>query len=374
MSDSLVRYINEAAGTWQVLGAVMPAILVLGGLLVGLLFEWLLLRRVVRLFAGTKWYGSDLVVGTLRGVITLWLVLFGARLALLSGSFSPEVYEFVRNALEIALVFSVALVLTRLVGRSIRLYVGQVQGLPSPSLLVNVAGATIFVVAALIALQSSLDIQIGPILGALGVGGLAVALALQETLSNLFAGMSIILSRQLQPGDFVRLESGEEGYVTDINWRNTTVRALPNNMVIVPNSKLSSSVVTNYYQPEQEMSVLVPVGVAYGSDLEVVERVTIEVATGVMNEVEGGVPEFEPFIRYNNFGEFSVDFTVILRSQEAVGQYLVKHEFVKRLHERYRREGIEIPFPVRTVYARQSNGSARPPWAARQDREDREAT
>lgn len=367
MVDSLVRYINEAEGTWQVLGALMPVILVLGGLLVGILFEWLLLKRVVRWISGSNRRGSDLVVGTLRGVITLWLVLFGVRLALLSRSFSPEVSGFVRNALEVALVFSVALVLTRLVGKSIRLYVGQVQGLPSPSLLVNVAGVTIFVVATLIALQSSLDIQIGPILGALGIGGLAVALALQDTLSNLFAGINIILSKQLQPGDFVRLETGEEGYVTDVNWRNTTVRALPNNMVIVPNSVLATSVVTNYYQPEKALSVIVPVGVSYGSDLQLVERVTIEVATEVMNEVEGGVPEFEPFIRYNNFGEFSVDFSVILRSEEAVGQYLVMHEFVKRLHERYRREGIEIPFPVRTIYAPEKNGSAHPPWVARQE-------
>lgn len=135
-----------------------------------------------------------------------------------------------------------------------------------------------------------------------------------------------------------------------MNWRNTTIRMLPNNMVVVPNAKIASAIVTNYCLPEQEMSVLVQVGISYASDLEKVERVTIEVAQGVMKEVPGGVPEFEPFIRYHTFGDFSINFTVILRVKEFVDHYLVKHEFIKRLHKRYAKEGIEIPFPIRTVY------------------------
>jgi small-conductance mechanosensitive channel len=148
----------------------------------------------------------------------------------------------------------------------------------------------------------------------------------------------------------VKIESGEEGYVTDITWRYTTIRSLPNNRIIVPNAKLSSAIVTNHDLPEREMAVLVQVGVSYGSDLEQVERVTVEVARKVMEEVEGGIPEFAPFIRYHTFGDFSINFTVILRAKEFVDQYLIKHEFVKRLHKRYREMGIEIPFPIRTVY------------------------
>ena len=176
------------------------------------------------------------------------------------------------------------------------------------------------------------------------------SLALQDTLSNLFSGLQITMSRQINPGDYVRLDTGEEGYVTDITWRNTTIRALPNNMVVVPNAKLAGAIVTNYYLPQQEMAVLVQVGVAYESDLKKVETVTIETGREVMQEVPGGVPEFEPFIRYHTFADFSINFTVILRAREYVDQYLIKHEFVKRLHQRYNREGITIPFPIRTVH------------------------
>jgi small-conductance mechanosensitive channel len=97
------------------------------------------------------------------------------------------------------------------------------------------------------------------------------------------------------------------------------------------------------------MAVLVNLGVHYGSDLQKVEQVTVEVAKEVMKEVAGGVPGFQPFIRYNTFGDFSINFTVILRGKEFVDQYLIKHEFIKRLHARYKKEGIVIPFPIRAI-------------------------
>lgn len=158
-----------------------------------------------------------------------------------------------------------------------------------------------------------------------------------------------MLARQIRIGDYVKLESGEEGYVTDINWRTTKIRMLPNNVVLVPNSKLAQAIITNYYLPDKEMAVLVNVGVHYNSDLKHVEKVTCEVGKEVMKEVQGGVGEFSPFIRYHTLDDFSINFTVILRAKEFVDQYLVKHEFIKRLHARYAKEGIIIPYPIRAI-------------------------
>ncbi len=194
-----------------------------------------------------------------------------------------------------------------------------------------------------------LDITITPFLASLGIGGLVVALALQDTLGNLFSGLYIFFDRPIRIGDFIRLESGEEGYVTHIGWANTRIRMLPNNTMIVPNNRITSSQITNYYMPEQQMAALVQVGVSYDSDLEHVERVTIEVGKEVLKEATGGVGEFSPFIRYHTFADFSINFTVILRVKEFVDKYLVTHEFIKRLHKRYKEEGIEIPFPIRTI-------------------------
>jgi len=231
----------------------------------------------------------------------------------------------------------------------VNLYAARVRGvLPSTTIVANVTRTLVFIVGGLVVLQT-LGVSITPILTALGVGGLAVALALQDTLSNLFSGLQIIGSGQVKPGDFIRLESGEEGFVADVTWRNTTIRQLSNNMVIVPNSHLASSRVTNFDQPDKSQAVLVQVGVAYDSDLQRVEQLTAEVGRDVMKSVSGGVAEFDPFVRFHTFGDSSIDFTVILRGGQFVDQYLIKHEFIKRLHARYKEEGIEIPFPIRTV-------------------------
>jgi small-conductance mechanosensitive channel len=178
---------------------------------------------------------------------------------------------------------------------------------------------------------------------------LAIALALQDTLSNLFAGVHILASKKVQVGDFIRLDTGEEGQIVDINWRNTTVQQVQNNQAIIPNAKLAESILINYFRPEPEMSVLVPVGVAYGSDLDNVERVAKEVGSEVMREVTGGVETHEPVVRFASFDESSIRMNVILRTREFAQQYVIVSEFVRRLHERFGRERIDIPFPVRTV-------------------------
>jgi small-conductance mechanosensitive channel len=132
-------------------------------------------------------------------------------------------------------------------------------------------------------------------------------------------------------------------------------------MVVVPNAQLAASRFRNYYQPDRELAALVQVGVSYDSDLEKVERVTIEVARCVMKEVPGGVPTFEPFIRYHTFGDSSIGFTVVLRGREFADQHVLKHQFVKRLSVRFMEEGIEIPFPIRTVLMKQGIESTRFP-------------
>jgi small-conductance mechanosensitive channel len=201
---------------------------------------------------------------------------------------------------------------------------------------------------------SVLGISITPLLTALGVGGLAVALALQDTLANLFAGIHILMEKAVRVGDFVKLETGQEGYVEDITWRTTRVRMLPNNIVVIPNSKLSQSVVTNYYLPEKRMSLLIPIGVSYSSDPEEVERILIDEAKKAVGEVQGLRGEPEPFVRFiPGFGESSLDFTLICQVNEFVDQYIAQHELRKRIFKRFREEGIEIPFPHRTVYLRE---------------------
>jgi len=326
----------------------------IAAILFGIIFQRIVLSYLKRIAAKTKWEGDDIIVNAFKGaVVYLFFTLLGLYLAISVSQLSEDLSHLLQNVILVIIILSVTWLLTNIATGFLELYAGRFKdAIPQTTIFKNLTKIVIITIGFLIILQT-LGISITPILTALGVGGLAVALALQDTLSNLFSGLHIILSKQVKTGDYIKLESGEEGYVVDITWRNTTIRMLANNIVIVPNSKLASIIITNFCLLEKAMSLLIQVGVSYDSDLKKVERVTIDVAREVMETVAGGVTEFEPFIRYHTFDDSSINFTVILRAREFVNQYLVKHEFVKRLHERYKKEGIEIPFPIRTVYLNQ---------------------
>jgi small-conductance mechanosensitive channel len=333
----------------ELLSLGIPIGIALLGLVVGLMVRRVVVARLGEKVAMTRSAVDDVLLAAVRGPIVLAFVIVGLYAAIQITDLPDRVVELVQKLLAVLVIFSVTWASARVAAALVDAATRRApQTLPGATLITNLARLTVLAIGLLIILQT-LGISITPIVTALGVGGLAVALALQDTLANLFAGVHILASRQMRPGDYVKLASGEEGYVVDVTWRQTTIRQLPNNIIIVPNAQIASTITTNFHLPSREMSVLVQVGVHYDSDLEHVERVTIEVAKEVMREVDGGVPEFEPFIRYHTFGESSIDFSVILRAQEFVNQYLIKHEFIKRLHRRYKEEGISIPFPIRTV-------------------------
>ncbi len=328
---------------------ITPLALIAGSIVLGIILEKILLFELKRLTDKTKWRGDEVLVGSVHGIVIYATILAGVYLSLFYLTISVGIFIIIQKSLLAATILLATVATARIAVGFVHIYIKGI--LPSTSIFTNITKLIVYVLGLLVILQS-LGVSITPLLTAMGVGGLGVALALQDTLANLFAGIHIIASKQVRAGDYVRLDTGEKGSVSDINWRNTTINDLPNNNIIVPNAKLASSVITNYYQPEKEMSVLVDVGVSYDSDLENVERITLEVAAEVLNRLSGGVSEFKPFIRYHTFGDSSINFTVILRVKEFADQYVIKHEFIKKLHKRYQDEKIEIPFPIRTIISK----------------------
>ncbi|MBN1979951.1 MAG: mechanosensitive ion channel family protein [Chitinivibrionales bacterium] len=329
---------------------LLASVWVICAVVLGALAEWIILRQAARFASHTKGEQGDLLVANLKHMIFPWFVVTGVYLALRPLSLATDEQRIVDKTLQVVIVILTTSCVGRIGVALVKYLIKNGGGaLPSATLLSNVVRIVIYICGAFMLLQT-LGISITPILTALGVGGLAVALALQDTLGNLFAGIQILATRKIRPGDYINLDPGKEGYVEDITWRLTSIRTLSNSLIVVPNAKISSSLITNYHLPQKELSVLVQLGVAYGSDLEKVESITIDVGRHIMKTVPGGVAEFEPSIRYNAFGDSSITFSISLRVKEFVDQYLIKHEFIKLLHQRYRQEGIEIPFPVRTVH------------------------
>lgn len=293
---------------------------------------------------------SEIVSSIVGLPLILLLIGIGFSIYIDNVPILPKWTRYTYAILIIIFVLSGYLFIDRLMIEGLRRYSKKIDLIASSAGVIKTLYRIIVIGFISLIILDRLRITITPFLASLGIGGLVVALALQDTLANFFSGIYILFDKPIRIGDYIMLESGQEGYVQHIGWRSTRIRMLPNNILVIPNSKLVGSQITNFYLPETEMAVLVQVGVSYQSDLEKVEKVTIEVAKQVLQEVEGGVKEFEPFIRYHTFSDFSINFTVILRAKEYVYKYLITHEFMKRLHRRYQQEGIEIPFPIRTVY------------------------
>ncbi|MDX1920342.1 MAG: mechanosensitive ion channel family protein [Candidatus Caenarcaniphilales bacterium] len=331
----------------------LEALLILvASLIAGIVVEKLIFKNLLKHATQNEWNYLALLLRAVKGKFILLTLVVGIFFA---AKELPLPIKTVANLNKTLLAFTIILITAftaSVAGRFISINSTSSSGvIPSATILNNISKVLIYLIGFLV-IVNSLGISITPIVTALGIGGLAVSLALQETLSNLFAGMQILISKQIKPGHLISLESKDSnvsGCVSDIGWRTTIIRDPSNNLVIVPNKNISSAVIRNYDFPESELSLSVKIGVSYESDLDFVEKVTIDVAKQIMKEVEGAVPDFSPFIRYNGFGDFAINFSVILRAKDYDSQFLIIHEFIKRLQKRYKQEGIIIPFPTRTI-------------------------
>jgi len=223
----------------------------------------------------------------------------------------------------------------------------------SQTLVLTLMRVVIFGSAVLIILDTA-GISITPLLASLGIGSLAVALALQDTLGNLFSGIYLLIDKPIRVGDYVRFDSGVEGSVVKIGWRSTHVLLPSNNTVILPNSKVATAQITNFYFPDLESSLTVTFGVAYASDLEKVEALTLSVAKEIQERVPGAVPNFLPVLRFTNFADSAINLNVVMRVKNFSESSLLVHEFIKAVKKKFDAEKIDIPFPQRVIWQKNS--------------------
>jgi small-conductance mechanosensitive channel len=209
----------------------------------------------------------------------------------------------------------------------------------------------VFAILAVIIVLENLGVHLTAVWTTLGIGSVAVGLALQETLANFFAGMYILADRPIAPEDFIQLDSGQQGYVLRVGWRSTLIRSLAHNIVVVPNSTLGKAIITNYSRPELSVFVPITVGVSYSSNPRRVKTLLEEIALGaVHDEVEGLDPTYAPSVQFNpGFGDSSLNFTLGIRVRQFTDQFRVQTELRARIFERFAQEGIEFPFPTRTI-------------------------
>lgn len=346
--------LDEATWDWITAGIILGCC-ILASILVGMLWRQLFIPAARRLGIDP----SHSALSAFRSLARNGLILAGFYYGIssLDGVAANEKYQsYVDRANSVLWAILIVQTIFRVFNLAVEGYAqraaSRTEGMNDvtyQALLIRKVGNIILLAIGLLSILHVGGIDISPLLASGAIGGLAIALAAQDTFSNLIAGFFLTMDKPVRVGDFIKLESGEEGYVQEIGWRNTRVRLLRNNMVIIPNSKLNQSVVTNYYMPEPELSVIIGCSVSYDSDLPRVEAIAIEVGREVLQKVEGAVADWEPLVRWTQFGDSGINFNTVLRAHEYGNQFLLQSEFIKALHARFSQDEIEIPYPIQTV-------------------------
>ena len=319
---------------------------------VGLAIRVVLLSRLVKLAKSTRRDWDDVLANDLKRRIPFWCLLTGLWISLDYWPLQPRWATVISRAIFTLAIASVTMLIASVATRFVATYGPRVSPtVPVSGLTQNLVRFVVVTLGVLVILDA-FQVDVRPALAALGVGGLAVALALQEPLSNLFAGIFVTIAGQIRIGDYVKLEGGPEGFIRDFNWRSARLQALAGHYVIIPNSKLAQAIVNNYSLAGRETPVTIDVSVDYGSDLGRVEAIATQVANEVVHEVPGAVADSPANVRFHTFGDLAVKFSVNARAREFADQALIKHELMKRLHARLAQEGIVLRPPAAPIVTR----------------------
>ncbi len=362
MVDMLNNWWLEVVAAAAAIGLEWHDLLVSLGIVVGavvfaVLFSRILFRlllKVTSVFPGDL---DDHLVSNAKGPVTAYIILLGVYLAIKIPLELPPTIDTVVDRVFSVGAIVVGAYMINVVGTSglawLQEYLASTPAANTSSWALPLARRSLLLVVAVMAIMVSLDvlgINITPLIAGLGIGGLAVALAIQPTLSNLFAGTYVITEGVVNPGDYIDMEGGVSGYVVDVNWRSTRLRTWGNNLVIIPNSRFAETVITNYSKPDEHVNVYLTCGVAYESDLGRVEQVGQEVMEQVLVEHPGAVLDYGAYFGYENFGESNIDFWLFVQAKDRLASFEVRTELIKQLHARLTEEGITINYPVRTLH------------------------
>jgi small-conductance mechanosensitive channel len=326
---------------------------------VGWVVRSLILRALGLWVERTQSRPGRIMEQAIRGPMWIWILILAATLAIQSANLPEPVMSYSPTVLLDLWVASLTFMCMRIARDLVRFYGSQIPGaMPVTTLTQNLAQIAVLMLGVLVMLAPYWD-RFKPVFATLGIGGLAVALALQDTLSNLFAGFYVAVAGQIRLGDYIKLNTGEEGYVTDIGWRSTIIRAGAHNLIIVPNRTLAQANVTNYNLPEPRLASNLVVNVAPQSDPERVEAVLMDVLRAGVGNVDGLLGEPAPSVHMDpGFGEYSLGFTANYQVADFGRQGPVRHELRKRIWRRFREEGIALAIPARMVVMRQGDSAS----------------
>ena len=351
--DSILENFGLVGSIWLFASSVVILFLFL---ILSLIFNKLLFPIIIRL---TNWTPSDLdtrITRSLKAPLTVGLIILGCYLALTIPLDLTSSQQQIVNSIASLIGLGLGIVAVgSAVGNIFKWYEETIAPKTSTNLdqrlvplIHRVSIALIYALGGLLILDH-LNVNISPLIAGLGLGGLSVALALQPTLANLFAGTYVMTEGAVTTGDYIQLEGGVEGYVMDVSWRSTRLQTWTNNMVVIPNSKFAETIITNFQKPAPPVNLYLTCGVSYDSDLFMIENICQEVMSQILEKDSNAVKEYGSWFGFEGFGESNVNFWVFLQAKDRLASFLLQTTVMQNLHSRFRKDGIVINYPVRSL-------------------------
>ena len=351
--DSILENFGLVGSIWLFASSLVILFLFL---ILSLVFNKLVFPIIIRL---TNWTPSDLdtrITRSLKAPLTVGIIILGCYLALTIPLDLTSGQQQIVNAVTslIGLVLGIVAVGSA-VGNIFKWYEETIAPKTSTNLdqrlvpLIHRVSITLIYALGGLLILAHLNVNISPLIAGLGLGGLSIALALQPTLANLFAGTYVMTEGAVTPGDYIQLEGGVEGYVMDVSWRSTRLRTWTNNMVVIPTAKFAETIITNFQKPAPPVNLYLTCGVSYDSDLYMIEQICQEIMSEILEKDSNVVKEYGSWFGFESFGESNVNFWVFLQAKDRLASFLLQTTVMQNLHSRFRKDGLVINYPVRSL-------------------------
>ena len=316
----------------------------------------------VKLTSKTKTDLDDILLKRSSGPLTYTAIIVSAIIALDEISFASNVENIVNRILYTALTIVLGYLIFVIVNISLKRvwkkFASRTKSNVDDTIgqLVQEVLRIVLIFVIFLLILNIWGFEIGPFLAGLGIAGLAVALALQPTLSNIFSGVALIIDGTFKVGDVIQLADGKMGEVYKIGLRTTRIKSFDNDMIIIPNSEIANSTVQNFLQPDASIRVNVEFGVEYGVDPEYVKKMVIE-EIGTINFIDKNQ---EIRVLFTEMAESSLNFKTMFWVDDISKKWPAHQEAMTKIYRRLYEEKIGIPYPQRTIWMR-DEGQAKSP-------------
>ena len=344
-------------GPFPVLGGpIIQAAIILVAFIFGSKLVTLILERyVIHLAKKTKSDIDDRLVAAAKGPLTWFIILIGLKSALLPLDLGEQFRQGLQKGFSSVMVVIVAYSLTTLLVILISAWGRKFSSRTKSDLddqLVSLFSKSVRVVGYLLGglfILQVWGIQVGPLLATLGVGGIAIAFALQSSLGNIFGGIGLILDKTVKVGDRIELDDGTVGVVHDVGLRSTRIKTFNNEIVVIPNGKLADMKIRNFVFTnghETHVRASIDFGVEYGSDIDHVEKIVLDALAGHPDVLA----EPKPGCVFVKMGDFALDMRASYWVNDITKRDPSRPLATKLVYNALQAAAIGIPFPTRTVY------------------------